>query len=197
MNPYKDYTGRYCSIELFFSNNKSERTEIWKGTILAQTEHGIYITRLNPEMAESPNRLTESEELFFPWNAIQKISFPLTINPIIEQLSSHLRDIRGKYSLISTCLETDQQGRMVVNGLGEKEPPKKAIKRLRKTIKEEISNQKKELKQAGRLQPHELRRIIFILEKQEQLLGDIPELCDKTKELLADIHKHQNSKKAS
>ena len=193
MKSYEDYKGRYCSIELFSSNTKSERTEVRKGTILAQTEHGVYLSRLCPEMVEGLIKSIEEEELFFPWGAIQKIAFaPLPLDSVIEQTFYRLREIQDTCSKIQTCVEADQNGRNVVNGLKEETSPQEMIKFLKEGIAEVLEQQRSGLKGAPTLQPHELKRIIFILEKQAGFLGDIPELCNKTKELIAEISNTKN-----
>jgi hypothetical protein len=193
MDSYSNYTGKYCSVTIFSCNHKSERTEVWEGTILAQTEHGVYLSRLCPEMVEGLIKPIEKEELFFPWGAIQKISFaPLPLDSVIEQTFYCLRDIQDKCSTIQTCIEADRNGRNVVNGLKEEKSPQEMIKFLKEGIGEVLEEQRSGLKGAPTLQPHELKRIIFILEKQAGFLGDIPELCNKTKELIAEISNTKN-----
>ncbi len=139
-------------------------------------------------MVEGLIKPIEKEELFFPWGAIQKISFaPLPLDSVIEQTFYCLRDIQDKCSTIQTCIEADRNGRNVVNGLKEEKSPQEMIKFLKERIAEVLEEQRSGLKGAPTLQPHELKRIIFILEKQAGFLGDIPELCNKTKELIAEI----------
>jgi hypothetical protein len=82
----------------------------------------------------------------------------------------------------------------VVNGLKEKKSPQEMIKFLKESITEVFKEQRSGLKGAFSLQPHELKRIIFILEKQAGFLGDIPELCNKTKELIVEISNTKNKK---
>ena len=197
MKSYEDYKGRYCSIELFSCNHKSERTEEWKGTILAQTEHGVYLSRLCPEMAEGLIKPIEKEELFFPWGAIQKIAFaPLPLDSVIEQTFYRLREIQDTCSKIQTCVEADQNGRIVVDGFGENQSPQEMIKFFKKSIAEVLEEQRSGLKGVFSLQPHELKRVIFLLDRQELLLRDLPDLCKRASLLLTAFKsKFQQKKK--
>ena len=197
MKSYEDYKGRHCSIELFSSNTKSERTEVWKGTILAQTEHGVYLSTLCPEMVEGLIKPIEKEELFFPWGAIQKITFsPLSLDSVIEQTFYCLRDIQDKCSMIQTCVEADRNGRNMVNVLKEKKSPQEMIKFLKESITEVLEEQRSGLKGVFSLQPHELKRVIFLLDRQELLLRDLPDLCKRASLLLTAFKsKFQQKKK--
>ena len=180
MDSYSNYTGKYCSVAIFPGNHKSERTEVWEGTILAQTEHGVYLSRLRPEMVEGSIKPIENEELFFPWGSIQKIAFAmLPLDSVIEQTFYRLREIQDTCSKIQTCVEGDQNGRNVVNGFGENKSPQEMIKFLKEKIAEVLDKQGSGLKGVSSLRPNELKRVIFLLEKQELLLRDLPDLCKR------------------
>lgn len=197
MDSYSNYTGKYCSVAIFPGNHKSERTEVWVGTILAQTEHGVYLSTLSRKMVEGSIKPIEDEELFFPWGAIQKIAFaPLPLDSVIEQTFYRLKDIQDTCSKIQTCVEADQNGRNVVNGFGENKSPQELIKFLKEKIAEVLDEQRSGLKGVSSLRPHELKRVIFLLEKQELLLRDLPDLCKRAALMLAAFKsKFQKKKK--
>ena len=148
-------------------------------------------------MVEGLIKPIEKEELFFPWGAIQKISFaPLPLDSVIEQTFYRFREIQDTCSKIQTCVEADQNGRNVVNGLKEETSPQEMIKFLKEGIAKVLEEQRSGLKGVSSLQPHELKRVIFLLERQEQLLRDLPDLCKRAALMLTALKsKFQQKKK--
>jgi len=53
------------------------------------------------------------------------------------------------------------------------------IKFLKEKIAEVLDKQGSGLKGVSSLRPNELKRVIFLLEKQELLLRDLPDLCKR------------------